>query len=239
MRSFNWSEEKLAERFGIGSPAVSTVLQWLLELGPPLALAAFIMYGYHIWLRHSTRPSDAQPDTQQAEEGKAVVPVVPDKLELAKTESASPDSRPSPPASIHDADAQLNPWQKLYEEYEANGNTEIRLRFLPDTHEQIANTLLLICYGYKVLRGYDSVNSSFVNSQIDYLLNYAPNSLRRKSPFDGLDRAFRSVATVDYGRSAIGLFLDRVGLSEGGRYMITDFGTERAREVALDMIRRA
>jgi hypothetical protein len=99
----------------------------------------------------------------------------------------------TPPVGLTTPPVEVLPdWQRLYEEYDGgNDRTELRLRFLPDTDEQITDTLLLIFYGYKILRGIDSVRSDFVNSQIDYLLNHAPNSLRRRNPLEGIDRMIR------------------------------------------------
>jgi len=131
-------------------------------------------------------------------------------------------------------------WDKLYEEYEAEpGKTELRLRFLPDTDEQILDTALLICFGYKVIRDLAAIRSAFVDSQIDYLRVNAPNSPRQRNPLLGFESVLMSLAKPEYGKVVVGTFIERIGLLEGGKYRITDFGEERAKNLALDLIRRA
>jgi hypothetical protein len=67
-------------------------------------------------------------------------------------------------------------WSQLYEEYDVDTGKELRLRFLPDTNDQASDALLLICYVYKVIRNRDSLMIDFVHDQIEYLLQYAPNT---------------------------------------------------------------
>src|SRR5207302_11045464 len=55
------------------------------------------------------------------------------------------------------ADDELDSWEKLYEEYDAANGKELRLRFLPDSDDQASDALLLICYGYKLIRKIDAI----------------------------------------------------------------------------------
>jgi hypothetical protein len=50
-------------------------------------------------------------------------------------------------------------WEKLYEEYDRANRKELRLRFLPDTNDQASDALLLICYGYKIIKKVESISA--------------------------------------------------------------------------------
>ena len=55
-------------------------------------------------------------------------------------------------------------WSQLYEKYDVDGCKAHGLRFLPDTDDQASDALLLICYGYKVIRQIDAIPSTFANN---------------------------------------------------------------------------
>jgi hypothetical protein len=142
---------------------------------------------------------------------------------------------------IHSDGDELDGLEKLYEEYDAANGKELRLRFLPDTRDQSSDALLLICLGYKYIRNIDRMRIKFVHSQIEYLLARAPGS--RQSPIVGFMASISPALGSDerdFGQKCVqeGTVV-RVGLSEGGRYRLTDWGENKAKALAHDLIERA
>jgi hypothetical protein len=131
-------------------------------------------------------------------------------------------------------------WSQLYEEYDVDSRKELRLRFLPDTDDdQASDALLLICYGYKIIKNVDSIRAKFVNSQIEYLLQHAPNTREPSIYRLGYAIAF-SLSEKDFGGKCISQgTVERIGLSKGGFYRLTRWGEEKARNLARDLIERA
>jgi hypothetical protein len=80
----------------------------------------------------------------------------------------------------------------------------------------------------------------FVHSQIEYLLAHAPGS--RQSPIVGFMASISALGSDerDFGRKCVeeGTVV-RVGLSEGGRYRLTNWGENKAKALARDLIERA
>jgi hypothetical protein len=131
-------------------------------------------------------------------------------------------------------------WSQLYDEYDVDTGKELRLRFLPDTNDQVSDALLLICYGYKVIRNVDSIMINFVHDQIEYLLQHAPNTqqLPLSRMMMSLSRSFGE--RWDFGQKPVGAGdIERVGLSRGGEYRFTRSGENKADSLARDLSKRA
>jgi hypothetical protein len=135
--------------------------------------------------------------------------------------------------------AELIRWSKLYEEYDIDSGKGLRLRFLPDTDDQASDAILLICYGYKIIKNVESISAKFANSQIEYLLQHAPNT--RESPIYRLGNFMTfALSERDFGGKCVSQgTVERIGLSKGGFYRITRWGEEKARNLARDLIERA
>jgi hypothetical protein len=132
---------------------------------------------------------------------------------------------------------ELDDWEKLYEEYDTAKGKELRLRFLPDTDDQASDALLLICYGYKIIKNVESIRVNFVNSQVEYLLQHAQNT--RESPIYRFSNAM-ALSQRDFGTKCAGQGnVERIRLSQGGFYRLTSWGEEKAKNLARDLIRRA
>jgi hypothetical protein len=128
-------------------------------------------------------------------------------------------------------------WEKLYEEQDSA--SELRLRFLPDTADQASDALLLICYGYKVIRNIDAIPSRFANKQIEYLLQTAPGT--RQPYIAGFMASINNLAQErDFGQKCIiEGNIERIALSRGGKFQLTFQGENKAKALAREMIRRA
>jgi len=141
------------------------------------------------------------------------------------------------------ADDELDSWEKLYEEYDAANGKELRLRFLPDSDDQASDALLLICYGYKygykLIRKIDAIPKRFANNQIEYLLQNAPGT--RQPYIMGLMASINNISQErDFGQKCKDEgTIERVALSEGGKYRLTAWGENRAKALARDLIERA
>lgn len=133
----------------------------------------------------------------------------------------------------------IDGWEKLYEEYNTANREEFRLRFLPDTDDRASDALLLICYGYKIIKKKEPLSVKFVNSQIEYLLQHAPNT--RESPIYRVSNAVAfALSDRDFGKTCVSQgTIERIGLSKGGFYRLTNWGEEKATNLARDLIGRA
>jgi hypothetical protein len=213
-----WIDDKIGEGFGLTSPSVSAVTSWLI----PFAFFFVCFYLYHFLY------------------SRFLAPRVPALTAVTRSDLIQPDT-PSPhkagPPPTRPKSNAIDGWQKLYEEYEERGKKELRLRFLPDTGDnKINDALWLICYGYKALLNRETVPVALVHSQL--------TSLRWNDPtvndfFALMARHVSASKSIDYGSSAVGLFVQRIGLLEGGKYRITELGENHAKELAEDLIRRA
>jgi hypothetical protein len=136
-------------------------------------------------------------------------------------------------------DDELDGWEKLYEEYDREKWKCLSLIFLPDSDDQASDALLLLCYGYKIIKNVESISAKFVNSQIEYLLQHAPNT--RESPIYRFGNAMAfTLSERDFGKKCVSQGnVERIGLSHGGFYRLTSWGEEKARDLARDLIRRA
>ncbi len=134
---------------------------------------------------------------------------------------------------------EVDGWEKLYNEYDAANGKELRLRFLPDTDDQASDALLLICYGYKIIRKIDAIPRRFASNQIEYLLQNAPGT--RQSYIAGFMASINTLSQErDFGKKCKDEgTVELVALSEGGKYRITAWGENKARELACDLIARA
>jgi hypothetical protein len=145
----------------------------------------------------------------------------------------------SPSVTINEEwSVELVRWSQLYEEYDVENGKELRLRFLPDTDDQASDALLLICYGYKVIKKIDAIPSRFANNQIEYLLQNAPGT--RQPYIVGIVASINIGQKRDFGQKCIiDGDIERIALSRGGKYQLTFQGENKAKALAREMIRRA
>lgn len=134
-------------------------------------------------------------------------------------------------------------WEKLYAV--GDDGRSIWLRFLPDNKTYRADTLVLIIFGHKVLRGIPKVRVAAANAAVTKTIDNSPgrpfdeNVLARNLLGSSLWTNVIGPAERDYSEGCIPQYLERVGLSQGGLYQLTEFGEAHARGLAYDLIRRA
>jgi hypothetical protein len=140
----------------------------------------------------------------------------------------------------------LDGLEKLYEVYKpdvSKNATKLRLLFLPDTDDCQTDSLLVICFLYKTITGADRMSRHFVDTQVMYLLQHAPNTpLVRKHPImqSFLQLHLIAAGTDNIGSAAVGAGLvELVNLASGGSYRLTPSGEEHAKAVAQRMIQQA
>jgi len=113
----------------------------------------------------------------------------------------------------------------------------LHVKFAPDTGDSVnADYVLLIVYGYKLLRGYQE-------TQTDALRDSFIESTRRRPFPHSIAAEFQTrVLAFDVDAVAdpyVGTLLDRRGLARGGTYRVSDGGIARANWLLADMIERA
>ncbi len=128
-------------------------------------------------------------------------------------------------------------WERLF--VVSDDNKSVSLRFLPDTKKYKADTLLLIIYGYKFILGIDRVPVGSAHHNVNKTIDSAPN--RPSRPFSSIlgpiPAAFFS--EEDYVSEYLGSGFQRVALSKGGMYELTEYGVTLASSLAYDLISRA
>jgi hypothetical protein len=181
------------------------------------------------------RDTDKKEETQTAPHAEPEVVAAPVIETISNPVPAPVVITPSPDAP--------EGWEKLFAV--GDDGRSIWLRFLPDNRTYRADTLILIVFGHKVLRGITKVSVGSAHAAVDKTIDNSPGR-----PFDEnpLQRAFGSIrlaslmagsANRDYGDECIPRYLERVGLAQGGKYQLTDEGESRARGLVYDLIRRA
>lgn len=188
---------------------------------------------YLLWRGDKPKPRSSPPLN-----GELPGASVPTDLAPAARGSVQPISPGLPDAARRASEAD---WGKLYELHKySDGGTVVRLRFLPDTRDQQDDTILLVVLGYKVMLGHDRVFAPGANYETQRALHDAPNS-RISSLVKAASLVQRIAQPIpDYGDGHVDAgLLRRVGLAQGGYYELTPDGEERARMLALDLIRRA
>lgn len=208
---------------------------------PGWAIIPLILTGLGL-IYWDTRRSRARPDeapSSSARASRAAPPgPTPTRQPSRAPTAAAPLLAPAaPPPAEPD-------WGKLYRLQKwGDGKVSVRLRFLPDTRNQQDDAVLLVVFGYKAMAGRDQVYASTVNQETQRALHDAPN--RPLIPLSSLsmtasvfERAKQPIPDYGHGPADSG-FLRRVHLIRGGYYELTADGEERARTLALDLIRRA
>jgi hypothetical protein len=131
-------------------------------------------------------------------------------------------------------------WEKLFSI--GDDGRSIWLRFLPDNKTYRADTLVLIVYGHKVLRGLTKVGMRAAHASVDKSIDVAPARPFDDNPWARLAYGgLRGLMPVDKDPSegCVPSYLERVGLSQGGMYQLTEAGENHARNLAFDLISRA
>jgi hypothetical protein len=131
-------------------------------------------------------------------------------------------------------------WEQLFAV--GDDGRSVWLRFLPDTKNYRADTLLLIVYGQKVLRNVSRVRIDAAHAAVEKTVSNAPNRLNTTSGFLTammLLGQMQAAANLDWVDKCVPEYLERVGLSKGGFYQLTADGESRAAGLAYDLIRRA
>jgi hypothetical protein len=131
-------------------------------------------------------------------------------------------------------------WERLFAI--GDDGRSVWLRFLPDTKNYRADTLLLIVYGQKVLRDVSRVRIDAAHAAVEKTVSNAPNRFNTTSGFLTammLIGQMQAAANLDWVDKCVPEYLERVGLSQGGFYQLTADGKSRAAGLAYDLIRRA
>lgn len=169
-----------------------------------------------------------------------------------KTSTNQPEAVPLPPAQdIQTASPELGTpeiavtsqappdWERLF--VIGDDGRSVWLRFLPDTKNEKADTLLLIVYGHKVLLGNNRVGIHSAYAAVQKTVSVSPSksyaalgALARMNLFSGT-----VLDNEDYAAKHLGSSLMRVGLSQGGMYELTEYGERTATGLANDLISRA
>jgi hypothetical protein len=219
-----WGDEQIAAWFGITSPSLSVVFSWSF----PFILAAtslFAFYRFIIWHHQYVDAAEGS--------SKVSLPVkranVPPKKQMTE-----PEQKPKSKALSVQPNAPRD-WERLF----AVGDDDtIWLKFLPDTKNYKADTLILILYGYSVLMNFEKVNVRHAHAQVQKTIDGAPNK-----PGNAMNWLFGPLAALqdnyEYADNLLTWALERIDLSQGGRYRLTNSGQDKARTLSSDLISRA
>jgi hypothetical protein len=131
-------------------------------------------------------------------------------------------------------------WDRLFAI--GDDGQSVWLKFLPDTKHYRADTLVLVVYGQKVLRDVHRIKVEAAHSAVEKTVSNAPNQPRTSNTLwaamIGMQQLGASV-NRDWVDECVPLHLERVGLSQGGFYQLTQDGERHAANLAYDLIRRA
>jgi hypothetical protein len=129
-------------------------------------------------------------------------------------------------------------WEQLF--VIGDDGRSVWLKFLPDTKHYRADTLLLIVYGQKVLRDVPRVKVEAAHAAVEKTIQNAPNQPRVGGFLASvMMQQFTTAVNRDWVDEYVPSYLERVGLSQGGFYQLTDQGLSHAAALAYDLIRRA
>jgi hypothetical protein len=131
-------------------------------------------------------------------------------------------------------------WEQLFAI--GDDGRSVWLKFLPDTKHYRADALLVIVYGQKVLLGTPRIRIEAAHAAVDKTVQNAPNRPRTSNAFLAsvlVMRQLTEAANLDWIDECVPQYLERVGLSRGGFYQLTQDGERRAAGLAYDLIRRA
>jgi hypothetical protein len=177
-------------------------------------------------------------------------PIV-DQPQAAETPAASPspseevrapaaEAQPEPAPNITVTPQAPKDWEQLF--VIGDDGKSVWLRFLPDTKSYRADTLVLIVYGHKVLRGVTRIRMGGAHAAVQKTIDNAPH---RPTDSNWLSLALGSLQrlqadlNLNYVDECVPLYLERVALSQGGMYQLTKEGETHAATLAYDLIRRA
>jgi hypothetical protein len=131
-------------------------------------------------------------------------------------------------------------WERLFAV--GDDGRSIWLHFMPDTKQDRADALLLIVYGQKVLCGVSRIRIPSAHAAVDKTVSNAPNRFRTSNTIMASLAALSQLQQTvnrDWVDECVPIYLERVGLSQGGFYQLTEEGERRAATLAYDLIRRA
>jgi hypothetical protein len=131
-------------------------------------------------------------------------------------------------------------WEQLF--VIGDDGKSVWLRFLPDTKHYRADMLVLIVYGQKVLRDVSRIRIDAAHAAVEKTVSNAPNRPKTSSGFFTammMIGQLQAAANLDWVDQCVPLYLERVGLSQGGLYQLTQDGERHAATLAYDLIRRA
>lgn len=230
-----WTDNRIGELIG---PNALLVISWVLPVA--LAIATLFAFYHFILWRHQLAggPSPSLPPSNVAAAVSAPIAERGKQMGSEKKTEAKSDVPDDQKIEVS-SDAPEN-WERLFSiEVDPEKNTRsLRLNFLPDTKKYKADTLLLVVYGYKVLLDLPKVSVRHAHWLVSYTVNSAPNK-----PTGGMAWLLGPLSSMhetdDYADEYLRSYLERIDLSQGGRYRLTEDGERQARALAYDLIRRA
>ena len=196
------------------------------------------------------RMTEQKPnDTQKRNEGEAAQPpantvasAAPVTHHVAATAKIGIQTSVSADAKVQISVTPYAPenWERLFAI--GDDGRSIWLKFLPDTKNYRADTLVLIAYGQKVLRDVGRIKVDAAHAAVEKSISNAPNQPHVGSglllTMWTLGR-LQAATNLDWVDQCVPLYLERVGLSQGGFYQLTEAGEQHAATLAYDLIRRA
>jgi hypothetical protein len=99
-----------------------------------------------------------------------------------------------------------------------------------------------VVYGQKILRDVSRIEIEAAHAAVEKTVYNAPNRQAVSSGFMSTIMALgqlQAAVNRDWVDQCVPMYLERVGLSKGGFYQLTDDGNRRASGLAYDLIRRA
>jgi hypothetical protein len=185
------------------------------------------------WKRMKDAPKPPAVETSQASEA-------PRAIETSATFAGSGTVQAESSIKISVTPLAPENWERLF--VIGDDGRSVWLRFLPDTKHYRADTLVLIVFGQKVLRDVSRLGVEAAHAAVEKTVHNAPNQPKTNIGLIATMIAMQQLGAAinrDWVDECVPLYMQRVGLSQGGFYQLTESGESHAAALAYDLIQRA
>ena len=196
-----------------------------------------------VWLKIKSKLSKADPPMSEPPKETAIPteqPTVAPETTATEPTLAATTPETTTAISIQVTSSAPENWENLFAI--GDDGRSVWLRFLPDTKHYRADTLVLIVYGQKVLLDVPRIRIGAAHAAVDKTVQNAPNQPKTNNGFLAtimVMQQLQAAANLDWVDECVPRYLERVGLSQGGLYQLTEAGEHHAIGMAYDLIRRA
>jgi hypothetical protein len=185
------------------------------------------------WKRMKDSPKPPAVETSQGSE-------VPRAAEASATLAGSTTLQAETTIEISVTPLAPENWKRLF--VIGDDGRSVWLRFLPDTKHYRADTLLLVVYRQKILRDVPRVRIEAAHAAVEKTVHNAPNQPKTSSGLFASMIVMQHLGAAvnrDWVDECVPFYMQRVGLSQGGFYQLTERGESHAAALVYDLIQRA